>query len=189
MRSRFGAVLVLLPAALAAGCATSNAGKVCSPTPSWGAPATTCVAPPPPPPAPAPAEPVAPPPAAPPRKAELKGEKIELKDTVDFKVGSAELLHSSDALLVEVVLIMKEHTEIARIRIEGYTDSTGVKQRNQKLSEARAASVKTYLVGHGVAAARMTTKGFGPEHPIADNGTQGGRAQNRRVEIRIQERK
>ena len=182
MRSRLFAVLSV---GLAAGCATSNAGKICSPAASWEAPATSCVQAAPPP--PVVAEP--PPPPPPPRRAEIKGEKIELKETVDFKTGSAELLHSSDALLDEVVQIMKEHAEITKIRIEGHTDSKGVKAHNQKLSQERAVSVKDYLAAHGVDAGRMTTKGYGQDRPLADNGTEQGRAQNRRVEIHIDERK
>ena len=182
MRSRLFAALSL---GLVAGCASSNAGKICSPVASWEAPATRCVQPAAPPP-PVVAEPAPPPP---PRRAEVKGEKIELKETVDFKTGSAELLHSSDALLDEVVQIMKEHVEITKIRIEGHTDTTGVKAHNQKLSQERAASVKAYLAAHGVDAGRMTTKGYGQDRPIADNGTEAGRAQNRRVEVHIDERK
>jgi OmpA-OmpF porin, OOP family len=192
MRSRL-VVALLVGVGLAGGCATSNAGKVCSATASWQSPATRCVpsAPPPSPVAvaePAPAPPP-PPPSPPPRRAEVKGGKIELKETVDFKTGSAELLHSSDALLDEVVQIMKQHVDITKIRIEGHTDNRGVKAHNQKLSQGRAASVKSYLAAHGVDAGRMTTKGYGQDRPIADNGTEAGRAQNRRVEIHIDERK
>ena len=65
-----------------------------------------------------------------------------------------------------------------------YTDDRGNAAKNVKLSAARAAAVKAYLVGKGVAADRVTTKGAGSANPIGDNKTDAGRAQNRRVEIK-----
>lgn len=67
--------------------------------------------------------------------------------------------------------------------IEGYTDNVGGDAHNQTLSEKRALSVKTYLVGAGVAAGRLTTQGFGASHPVSSNNTALGRSQNRRVEV------
>ena len=92
MPSSCVSAVVLVPAVLWAGCATSNANKVCSPAQSWMAPATTCVAKaPPPPPEPEPVAVPAPVATPPPRKAEVKGERIELKETVYFQTGSAQL--------------------------------------------------------------------------------------------------
>lgn len=162
---------------LAVGCAGSNAGKVCSPASSWAAPAYECVTPP---------GPAAASAAAPAPKAELKGEKIELKETVQFKTGSAELANETDDVLEDVVRIVKSHSEITRLRIEGHTDTTGTPELNQKLSEERAAAVKDYLVRHGIEADRLTSKGMGQERPIADNATEEGRAQNRRVEFHVE---
>lgn len=67
--------------------------------------------------------------------------------------------------------------------IEGYTDNVGGDAHNQTLSEKRAASVKAYLVAAGVNAARLTTQGFGASKPVANNDTELGRSQNRRVEV------
>ena len=69
----------------------------------------------------------------------------------------------------------------ARGEIEGHTDSVGSEAYNKKLSERRADSVKSYVVGQGVEISRLSTKGFGESQPVADNGTAEGRAQNRRV--------
>lgn len=69
------------------------------------------------------------------------------------------------------------------LTIEGHTDSTGTPAHNQVLSEQRAKSVREYLTGKGVAAGRLTTAGYGQVKPVADNATELGRAQNRRVEL------
>lgn len=183
MRSDWLKLSVFVSFASLVGCATSNAGKVCEPVASWGAPAYRCVAP-------DGAQPPAPPrPEAPPPKAVVTGNKIELKETVEFKTGSHELANVVDPVLDEVVQVLKDHPEITRIRIEGHTDSVGTRPYNQKLSERRAATVREYLASHGVEAGRMSSKGFGQERPIASNDTDQGRAQNRRVEIHIEERK
>lgn len=71
------------------------------------------------------------------------------------------------------------------IDVMGHTDSTGSDQYNLDLSRRRAESVANYLVSRGVARARVETIGYGEQYPIADNGTEAGRSQNRRVEIRI----
>ena len=67
--------------------------------------------------------------------------------------------------------------------VYGHTDNTGSAVTNQKLSEDRANSVKSYLESKGLSSARVEAKGFGPAKPIADNTTNSGRAQNRRVQI------
>ncbi|MFX8972796.1 OmpA family protein, partial [Acinetobacter baumannii] len=71
------------------------------------------------------------------------------------------------------------------IDVYGYTDSTGSIPYNQRLSEQRAQAVANYLVGHGVAASRIRSQGFGVGNPVASNDTEDGRARNRRVEIKI----
>ncbi|MEL1251740.1 OmpA family protein [Aurantiacibacter gilvus] len=71
------------------------------------------------------------------------------------------------------------------IDVMGHTDSTGSEQYNLDLSRRRAESVANYLVSRGVARARIETIGYGEQYPVADNSTESGRSQNRRVEIRI----
>jgi outer membrane protein OmpA-like peptidoglycan-associated protein len=70
-----------------------------------------------------------------------------------------------------------------KVQVEGYTDNIGSDEYNQKLSEERADGVRDYLVAQSVADSNVTAKGFGKSDPVADNSTDGGRAQNRRVEL------
>jgi OOP family OmpA-OmpF porin len=69
--------------------------------------------------------------------------------------------------------------------VEGHTDSVGSSKNNKSLSEARALSVKSYLVENGVDEFRLSSAGFGQENPVASNDTKTGRAENRRVEINL----
>ena len=73
----------------------------------------------------------------------------------------------------------------SNIVVSGHTDSTGNDSINNPLSVNRAAAVKAYLVGAGVAGSRVTSVGYGSKQPVASNSTANGRAQNRRVEIKI----
>ena len=100
----------------------------------------------------------------------------------NFDTNSAKLKHTADKKLDEVVDFAAHHPE-SNLAVTGYTDCTGSKAYNLKLSEKRAESVKAYLVGKGVAADRISIKGEGEANPVASNKTKAGRAQNRRVEI------
>lgn len=99
-----------------------------------------------------------------------------------FDTDSAKLKSESLATLDEVVRLLASEPSWS-LTIEGHTDSTSTAAHNHTLSEQRAASVKEYLAGKGVAAARLSTAGFGSSRPVADNATELGRAQNRRVEL------
>jgi outer membrane protein OmpA-like peptidoglycan-associated protein len=101
-----------------------------------------------------------------------------------FATGSSKLLAKSFKSLQEVAAIMKENPSF-KVSIEGHTDNTGGEELNQKLSESRAASVKDYLLQNGVDESKISSKGFGPSVPIADNKTAAGRAKNRRVEMKL----
>ena len=79
---------------------------------------------------------------------------------------------------------MKQEGNISIIA-EGHTDSRGTEEYNQALSLRRANAVRDYLVAGGVAANRITVEGYGESKPVASNNTDDGRAQNRRVELRI----
>ena len=72
------------------------------------------------------------------------------------------------------------------IEIEGHTDSRGSVALNKALSQARADTVRSYLIDNGVGAARINARGLGSERPIADNNTINGRQANRRIEFRVQ---
>ncbi len=111
-------------------------------------------------------------------------EKIELKQTIFFDYNKASIKPVSFPLLDEVSQALADNPKI-RVRIEGHTDSQGNDAYNKNLSQSRAESVKKYLAGKRVAAARMSPIGYGEERPLADNRTQAGRDQNRRVEFFI----
>jgi outer membrane protein OmpA-like peptidoglycan-associated protein len=193
MRSRFFWVAGILASALVA-CAKGDQVKQCYPVASWTAPVFKCegtVPPPPPPvvenePEPPPPEPE---PEPEPPAAEIKADRIELNQKVNFEAGKAVLVPESRTLLDEVVKIMNDHPEIERVRIEGHTSSEGGEALNRRLSDQRAKAVRAYLVSQGVSAKRLDAKGFGQAKPIADNSTFSGREQNRRVEIHIVKRK
>ena len=99
-----------------------------------------------------------------------------------FETGSAILTNKDHAELDKYVTFMKAKPT-QKIMITGHTDSVGSEKSNQKLSEARAATVKTYLEVNGISSSRMSTMGSGETAPIADNSTTEGRAENRRVVI------
>jgi outer membrane protein OmpA-like peptidoglycan-associated protein len=111
-------------------------------------------------------------------------EKIELKQKVHFATNKSTIYPDSFPMLTEVAEVLKSRPEI-KVRIEGHTDSRGTLKHNMTLSEARAESVKAFLVAHGVEAERMEARGFGPTQPIDDNRTSKGREANRRTEFII----
>jgi outer membrane protein OmpA-like peptidoglycan-associated protein len=111
--------------------------------------------------------------------------KIEILDQVQFATASDVILPASDGLLTNVARILNDHPEMTKILVEGHTDNRGGKVFNKGLSTRRAASVKRWLVKHGVAEKRLDSKGFGEEVPIGDNNTDEGRQKNRRVEFKI----
>ncbi|MEL7161007.1 MAG: OmpA family protein, partial [Bacteroidota bacterium] len=97
-----------------------------------------------------------------------------------FATGSADLLPvSADELDRLAELLASAPTY--RVTISGHTDDVGEEEENLDLSRKRAASVKDYLVAKGIAAERITTRGFGESRPVADNATEEGRAKNRRT--------
>jgi OmpA-OmpF porin, OOP family len=125
-----------------------------------------------------------PPPPKPPRVV-LTASSIKIAEKVQFKLGSAELLPESFGLLDEVAGVMRENPQIARVQVEGHTDSTGSAKINKKLSKERAESVRAYLMKKGIEDGRLVAVGFGPDKPIADNATPDGQEANRRVEFNI----
>jgi outer membrane protein OmpA-like peptidoglycan-associated protein len=112
-------------------------------------------------------------------------EKIEILEKVFFATGSARIQRKSFNLLDQVSSILKAHKELAKVRVEGHTDSQGNDASNLKLSQRRADSVVKYLVKAGVDEARLIGEGFGETAPVADNSTREGRDANRRVEFVI----
>ena len=114
-----------------------------------------------------------------------EGIKITLgENSVNFDLGKSTLTAKAKTNLDKLVPVFNEYPD-TDIQIVGYTDSSGSDELNQKLSEQRAASVKTYLSGKGIKAGRIVTAGRGETEPIADNATKDGMAKNRRVEFAI----
>ncbi len=103
---------------------------------------------------------------------------------VFFATGSSKLLAKSNKSLDEVSKILEEDANL-KLDIEGHTDNTGNAEKNQTLSEQRAKSVLDYLISKGVDPSRLVSAGFGQDQPVADNKTAAGRAQNRRVDLKL----
>jgi outer membrane protein OmpA-like peptidoglycan-associated protein len=108
-------------------------------------------------------------------------------DRLLFDTGRATLRPESGAQLRNVSEILKAYPSV-QVKIGGYTDNVGDPAANLKLSKDRAANVRTELVQLGIAPGRMTAEGYGEEHPVADNSTEEGRAQNRRIGVRVTQR-
>jgi OmpA-OmpF porin, OOP family len=103
---------------------------------------------------------------------------------ITFDTGKATIKRSSMPVLDEAVTLLQEHQSL-RIEIGGHTDDQGEPEKNMTLSAARAESVKSYLVGMGVAEDRIVTVGYGQDVPIDSNDTKAGRTNNRRIEFKI----
>ncbi len=103
---------------------------------------------------------------------------------INFATGKSTIKPESFPILDEAVEVLAEY-EALKLLISGHTDSVGRPDKNQKLSDDRAAAVKAYMVGKGIDSSRIETRGAGSNEPIADNDTKEGRAQNRRIEFKI----
>ena len=101
---------------------------------------------------------------------------------LNFDTGSANLQASSSSQIDQIAAMLKSAPTL-NIEVGGHTDNVGDGAANQKLSEARAAAVAKALTARGIAASRLTPKGYGATTPVADNRTEDGRAKNRRVEL------
>jgi len=108
-------------------------------------------------------------------------------DRLLFNTGAAALQPASQEQLGNIAMILKAYPK-AKVRIGGYTDNTGDAAANLKLSQERADDVMAALAQLGVDPARMDAKGYGEEHPIADNSTDAGRQQNRRISLHVTEK-
>ncbi|TZF85742.1 OmpA family protein (plasmid) [Pedobacter sp. BS3] len=109
---------------------------------------------------------------------------VKFDSGILFDVDKSDLKANAKTNIANLAKSMQNNPE-TNITIIGHTDDTGSDAYNQALSERRAAAVRDYTVAQGVSASRLTTIGKGESEPIADNTTEAGRAQNRRVEIVI----
>ena len=151
-------------------------------------------APPPPPPAPTPepaATPAPPAPTPPAAKsaAKVSGDKVSIPGEIEFETGKATLKQTDQTTktLDQVKAFLDENPRVTKLRIEGHTDNVGTAPTNIELSGQRALTVKTAVVAKGVDKNRIISVGCGQDKPVADNGTEDGRAKNRRTEFRIAE--
>ncbi len=104
--------------------------------------------------------------------------------TILFDTAKASFQQQTFPVLQSIAAILKEYPS-ANFSIEGHTDSDGKDATNQKLSEDRAAAVKNYLIENGIATSRLSSVGYGETKPIDSNKTKAGKANNRRVEVKL----
>ena len=101
---------------------------------------------------------------------------------INFDFGKSIIREESNPIIEQIVQMMKSNADL-KIGVEGHTDNVGSPASNKTLSEARAKSVVSAIVGQGISSDRLSPAGYGQEKPIADNNTEEGRAKNRRVEL------
>jgi len=111
-----------------------------------------------------------------------KGTKLATIAGTQFDFNKATIKPAGRDVLDKAVKTLRDNPEV-RVVVEGHTDSIGSDAYNQKLSERRARAVGDYLISQGIAASRITTRGYGKSRPVASNKTEAGRAENRRAEI------
>lgn len=112
----------------------------------------------------------------------LNQQNQTILEGISFELNKAEILENSKKILQQALKYLNENSQI-KIEIHGYTDNSGPKDFNKKLSQERADAVKLWFVQNGIDALRITAFGYGDSNPIADNNTEEGRLKNRRIEI------
>lgn len=122
-----------------------------------------------------------------PKLAYIEGDRIVITEKVYFATGKASVLRRSLGVVAAVAAVLSDHPEIKKVEVGGHTDSVGSRRSNERLSAKRAAAVADKLVVFGVGEDRLVSKGYGESSPIADNDTDEGKEQNRRVEFSILE--
>lgn len=105
-------------------------------------------------------------------------------ENVYFDTGKSSLKPNSFKALNDLVEILKIKNTMV-VEIQGHTDNVGKDEENMKLSQDRADEVREYLISKGIEAARVTSKGYGPTMPIADNANDAGKAKNRRTSLKV----
>jgi OOP family OmpA-OmpF porin len=119
------------------------------------------------------------------KSVDSKGCHITLRlSGLNFATDSAEFGAEARGQLDEAVRVLNQSPNM-RVRVEGHTDSRGSESYNQSLSEKRANAVKQYLIGQGISAGRLESRGYGESSPIASNDTAEGQAKNRRVDFAV----
>lgn len=127
-------------------------------------------------------------PPAPAPRVELRDNKIEFSEKIQFEVNKATIKEESFSLLHDIAEVIKKNPQVKKLSIEGHASAEGNAKRNKTLSDARAKAVLEHLAKkEGVEAGRLLAKGWGIEKPVATNETEEGREQNRRVEFLVLE--
>ncbi|HKY39351.1 MAG TPA: OmpA family protein [Polyangiaceae bacterium] len=114
--------------------------------------------------------------------------QIRILERIEFENNSAKIRPESERILQAVLKVMTEHPELTKLSVDGHTDNRGAPNHNLDLSRRRAASVMKWLTDHGIAKARLSSKGFGMTKPLDSNDSDAGRQNNRRVEFQILEK-
>ena len=112
--------------------------------------------------------------------------RVSVSSEASFAFDRADIKPEFKPTLDKVASVLRDDPNV-RITIIGFTDNTGSEEYNQRLSERRAQATADYLISRGVGASQILTKGLGESEPRASNATEDGRAQNRRVEIYLQQ--
>lgn len=110
--------------------------------------------------------------------------KLIMPGAITFQTGSTELSPAAQFNLDKLATSFRQYGD-NNVEVTGHTDSIGSNASNIELSQRRAVSVGKYLIGQGIDKNRIQVYGAGPSQPIASNSSEEGRAQNRRVEIRL----
>jgi outer membrane protein OmpA-like peptidoglycan-associated protein len=112
----------------------------------------------------------------------VTAKEIRITQQIHFEFNKATIRAESFPILDAVVQVLKDNPKMM-LEIQGHTDNVGSASYNLKLSQSRADSVRTYLMGHGIETSRLRSTGFGLTQPIVPNSSDANRALNRRVQF------
>ena len=118
----------------------------------------------------------------------IVGNQLQVLKKIHFELNSAVIKGDSFQLMEEIADVLQRNPDLKKVEVQGHTDNTGTPEINNKLSQDRADSVRTWLVDHGIAGDRLIAKGYGATRPLAPNVTPANRERNRRVQFVILER-